>query len=98
MNKYENKQTYNNVHDDYSECAALQDLLQATCRELDRGCKRLEVGSYDYSNFTINIGGKSIAFNLGGPQAEALFRFISHIADENAYEVDFDKQTVDGWF
>ena len=95
---YENKQSYNNSHDDYSECLALQDLLQATCRELEAGVARLEAGKIEYSHFTICINGKHIEFSLGGPQAEALFRFIQHIADENAYEVDFDKQTVDGWY
>lgn len=96
--KYENKQSYCNTREDYSECLALQDLLRATSSELSKVVAALESGKDDYSSFTINIGGKSIAFNLGGPQAEALFQFIRHIEAENGYDVDFDKQTVDGWY
>lgn len=95
---YENKQTYDNRRDDYSECLALQDLMRTIDNESEVVNKLLEAGKYDYGRFTIDIGGKSIAFNLGGPQAEALCKFIEHIAAENGYEVDFDKQTVDGWF
>lgn len=96
--KYENKQSYNCTHDDYSECLALQDLLQATWHELDVCTKRVDTGKVEHGYFTISICGKSIAFSLGGPQAEALFEFIKHISAENAYEVDIDKQTVDGWY
>ena len=100
-NIFENfdKQTSSTYLPNYSESAALQDLLRCVNTALDEQNYRFELDSQNAvdEQFTITVGGRSIAFYLGGPQSEALFRFVEHIANENLYEVDFDKLTVDGW-
>jgi uncharacterized membrane protein len=78
----------------YNEAAALQQLLQSIDAALEDSNERIEQLE-DYSGqFTININGQSIAFLLGGPQVAALQAFVSHVADENFYDVDFAECTV----
>lgn len=92
---YTNYQTHSAQHTDYSEPAALQDLLHAINEAVEYSCNRLELYGSDLSSFTINIHGKSIAFIVGGPQIHALHEFIETIAAENLYAVDFDNMTVE---
>ena len=89
-------QTHTVYCEDYSEAAALQDLLQAADYELERSAARLEAGCIDIGSFTVNIGGRSIAFLSGAPQYEALIAFIEHLAGENLHAIDYDKRTVTG--
>lgn len=93
------KQTSSTYLPNYSESAALQDLLKCVNTALDERNYRFEIDPQNAvdDQFIITVGGRSIAFYLGGPQTEALFRFVEHIAGENLYSVDFDKLTVDGW-
>lgn len=35
----------------------------------------------------IIVDGKSTTFILGGPQADGLFKFVEHVADENWYDI-----------
>ena len=93
------KQTSSTYLPNYSESAALTDLLKCVNTALDERNYRFELDSQNFvdEQFTITVGGRSIAFYLGGPQAEALYRFVEHIAAENLYSVDFENNTVDGW-
>ena len=40
---------------------------------------------FDQGYFSIIIDGRIHRFMIGGPQTEALYRFIQHICDENLY-------------
>lgn len=105
MNEIKNPQTYSTLIDGYDEAAALQELLQTTnriCQKMNsRYEEALTTGNASADpvdeQYTINIGGKSIAFHLGGPQVDALYAFIEHIAGENMYQCDIDAGTVIGW-
>lgn len=84
-------------HPDYKEPAALQELIRAIDKTLIEADKRYtETANYDYLDieFTINIGGQSIAFVLGGPQCQALNDFVTCIADENSYVINRQGNTV----
>lgn len=83
----------------YDEAAALQQLLQAANAMLEAENQRFDADSDDVccDEFTITVAGIQTAFIAGAPQYEALMQFIQHIAAENMYDVDFDKQTVKGW-
>lgn len=95
---YIDVQTYDTSLDNYNEAEALQTLLRAIHAELKKDNERMERDNTDTCpSFSISIGGKSIAFWLGGPQAEALFDFIRHIADENMHNIDITKGHVQGW-
>ena len=85
---YINKQYENIYLPNYSEAYALQTLLAAVDVALDEDNERVEADNYTCDQFTIVVGGKSIAFVLGGPQADALFHFIHYLAEENCYEVN----------
>lgn len=89
---------YNAGLNSYNEAEALQQLLRAANDTLDAEVERLDTNADDalIDQFTITIGGVQTAFFLGGPQIEALYRFIKHIADENFYDVDIDNGTVTG--
>lgn len=87
--------TSNIYNKNYSESAALQELLKAKKIAADAMFEAFD-NDEDYDEqFTINIGGKSIAFMLGGTQMQALNEFVKSIADENFYEVDFEECTVE---
>jgi hypothetical protein len=75
----------------YSEPAALQQLLI----NIDEAVNDDAVLDEEVcSDIQIIVGGQQVAFYLGGPQQEALYAFINHIADENAYAVDIIHNTV----
>ena len=90
---YENKQ-HNTYLNEYNEAAALQQLLQALHSALDTQNKKFESDSEDLDQFTITVGGVQTAFYLGGPQSEAIYKFVQHVANENFYEVDIHNATV----
>lgn len=79
----------------YSEPEAIQELL-ATVDEL---LKQAEANDYaDDYQMQITIGGRTVAFILGGPQTNALYQFCANIAYENFYDIDTDSNTVTvGW-
>ena len=82
---------------DYNEAQALDELLQVTSSLLEEANDAMDNDDYtltDCAQFTITVGGKSLAFILGGVQYQALCNFISSIADENLYTVDFYQSTV----
>ena len=88
----------------YNEAKALQQLLNATLDAAefqndanDRELADKECNDWTDLEFTITVNGIQTAFMLGGPQQEALYAFINHIANENAYEVDIPGRTVKGW-
>lgn len=84
-------------HPDYNEAQALQELMIAASEAItEMNDKYEETDNYDYmdGSFTINVGGKSIAFLHGGPQHQALCIFIDSIAEENGYAVDYRNHTV----
>lgn len=74
-------------HDEYNE---LQRLSESISSALKASNDRMERYFEDDSEFvedyiTIIIDGRIHRFLLGGPQTEALYRFIQHICDENLY-------------
>ena len=79
---------------DYNEAEALQQLMRAADAACDDSVERMTQHKDFSGQFTININGQSIAFYLGGPQIDALFAFIEHIAAENFHEVNFFDRTV----
>jgi hypothetical protein len=83
-------------HRDYDEADALQNLLLAATDALEEMFKQQERDINDFSpnQFSINIGGKSIAILLGAVQYQALCDFIDSIAAENGYTVDINNCTV----
>jgi len=87
--------TSNTQHKNYSEAAALQVLirqLRSALRELND-----HFDDPDYAvapDIIITVGGVSVAFTLGGPQAQALYTFVDSIAAENGYCVDLKEHTV----
>lgn len=94
---YEGK-IYDNVYRrGYSEAHALQMLLRMASYAADEST---ELTNFDdgetvsYEHFTINIAGHSIDFLAGGPQLEALCKFVDSIAAENGYLVNFNKCRV----
>lgn len=97
---------------DYSEAAALQVLLEQLDIQMKESTEAINealnvntdaarsaqcMSIDDSSTFSIIINGRSIEFGLGGPQCEALYAFVNHIAAENAYGVDLATNTVTGW-
>lgn len=76
----------------YSEPAAIQELL-ATVDEI---LAQADDNYIDYNQMYITIGGRTVAFILGGPQTYGLYQFCAQLADENFYEIDTDNNTV-GW-
>lgn len=85
---------YSTTTGSYSEPKALQQLLDNANEALAAECEALENNTDAELDFTITINGVQTAFYCGGPQIEALFRFVQHIADENLYEVDFKEMKV----
>jgi len=83
---------------DYSEAAALKALLDTIDAAGKDFVERAEKHDDFTGQFTINIGGKSIAFYLGGPQMDGLYTFIHHIADENFYFIDKDNNVTSHLF
>ncbi len=84
-------------HPLYDEVSALQQLLQAidiTLKEMNDQFDATDDYSHLDRQIIINIGGISTAILFGGPQTQALCDFISAIADENSYTVDFKNSTV----
>jgi hypothetical protein len=83
-------------HPQYNEAEALQQLLQAADAQLE-AANALRDDDQDTTalqQFSISIGGQSIAFLLGGPQAAALEAFVQHVSCENLYLVDAQQLTV----
>ena len=84
--------TYCSVTDpNYDECEALKALHSSISRALkiDEALSEEEDDQhiiYLPQQFTISIAGRSIAFYVGGPQLEGLYKFIEHIAGENLYD------------
>ena len=78
----------------YNEAEALQQLLVAVDIAADDFLERCQQHDDWTGQFTINIAGQSVAFHIGGPQIDALYDFVQHIADENFYSVDFENNTV----
>jgi len=80
----------------YNEASALQQLLKAIAADADAMLKEAESGvTTDWCRqFMITVGGVQTAFTLGGPQMEALYRFVQHVADENCYTVDIENAIV----
>lgn len=76
-------------HPEYSEPAALQELLLAANEAVEEANDKADIDR-DYLNtsFNIDIGGRSIAILLGGPQYQALINFVESIAAENGYLVN----------
>lgn len=84
-------------HKHYDEAAALQELLRTSSETINEMNDQYDETKQDEDfdvSFSIVIGGKSIAFILGGPQYQALHCFIESIAEENLYEVDYENMTV----
>lgn len=79
----------------YSEPEAIQELLTT----VDDVLKQADANDYvDDYQIQITIGGRTVAFVLGGPQAEGLYQFCAQLADENFYEIDTDNNTITvGW-
>jgi len=93
MNKY--IATSNTQHQNYRESAALQTLLEALSAALEDSNNHFdETGDWLDPTITITVGGISTAFYLGGPQAQAICKFVESIAEENGYDVDFKNDTV----
>lgn len=89
----------------YNEAEALQQLLRAVKQSSEEMNRQYEAAdeAEDFGKsealvcdfqFTITVGGTQTAFMLGGPQQEALYKFIQHIAAENFYSVDISNSTV----
>lgn len=78
----------------YCEPAALQQLLQSVHTAMTNQNDAYDAGEEYLDEFTITVAGVQTAFIMGGPQAEALYRFIEHIAAENLYIVDYDTMTL----
>jgi len=98
--KVKRNNQYTVAHNNYNEAAALQQLLEATDATLHEWNEMAEEAlqrkeDFDVAEFTITVGGVQTAFILGGPQVEALYRFVKHIAAENMYYVDVHTQTVE---
>lgn len=81
----------------YSEPDALQRLLVLIDRALEDDIIRTDRGDHIFDQFTITIGGTSVAFYIGGPQAEGLYAFVNHICAENLYGCDFENCIIKGW-
>ena len=88
---------YSTNIDSYNEAEALQQLLKAASEALADTCSALEDNKDLAFDFTITVNGVQTAFICGAPQIEALYRFVSYVATENMYIVDFNKMTVTGW-
>jgi hypothetical protein len=86
---------YSTRYDGYHEAAALQQLLETIEHAMARQLELWTAGHHEQCDeFTITVGGIQTAFDLGGPQVEALYKFVEHIAGENFYEVDIPKCKV----
>lgn len=93
---YKNKQYESTYLPNYSEPMALQTLLVALNVAMGGDIERMEhEQNYTGDQFVIIVGGKAIAFILGAPQVEGLYKFVQSIADENFYAVDFHRSEVD---
>lgn len=79
---------------DYDEAAALQHLMRTIEAACDDSLERMQQHEDFTGQFTINILGQSIAFYLGGPQTDALYAFIEHIAAENFHEINYTECSV----
>lgn len=99
MKNNSRQQTSNTYMPGYNEAFALQRLLVHIDEAMARQLPLLDDDSakIDTEQFTITVNGCSVAFYLGGPQTDALYSFVKHIADENMYDVDIDARTVIGW-
>lgn len=75
----------------YPEHAECDKLLKATNNALDIFCEH----GID-SEIIIIINDTVAHFGLGGPQAEAIYAFINHLAAENFHAVDIENSTVTG--
>lgn len=89
---------YNTHLNSYNEAEALDQLIKAAHSLMTKVADSFESADDSAENyeFTITVDGIQTAFYAGGPQIEALYSFIKHIADENFYYVDFDKMSVEG--
>ena len=87
--------TSNTRHQNYKESAALQNLLEALSTALkDANDYFDETDEWLDTDITITVGGISTAFYLGGPQTQAICKFVESIAEENGYCVDFKNDIV----
>lgn len=96
MKEFKNEQ-YSTRLDTYLESKALQQLLDNTNAALDHVVEELEAGRIIDEDITITVNGIQTAFFVSGPQVEAIYAFIKHLALENFYHVDFDEMIVHGW-
>lgn len=68
--------------DEHDELVKLNESIDLDLTELN---DLDEAGLSEFRYFTIIIGGRIHRFLVGGPQTEALNRFIKHICSENFY-------------
>lgn len=83
-------------NNDKSEAENLQELLRATDRVMQRAVDEIEAtGECSNSEyFTIEFNDATMTFLAGSMQTEALYAFISMLADGNGYEVSYKELTV----
>lgn len=93
-----NNKQYTTHLSTYNEAEALEQLLKAAASAVEKVSKAFDENRNSDADvdFTITIDGVQTAFICGGPQIEALYSFIKHVASENWYEVDFHERTVKG--
>ncbi len=94
---YESKIYDNCYRRDYSEAYALQMLLRMADYACDESAELINFDDGEIvgcEHFTINIAGRSIDFIMGGPQYDALCKFVDSLAEENGYWVNFKKSRV----
>jgi hypothetical protein len=74
-------------HDEYTELTRLAESISSALEASNDRMERYFEDDTEYTEdlFTIIVGGRIHRFLLGGPQTEALYRFIQHICDENLY-------------
>ena len=82
-------------HYNYSEAKALTALLRnITQAAADANDHFDETGDWIDPDIYITVAGQQTAFYLGGPQMQAICKFVENIAEENGYDVDFASDTV----
>ena len=75
----------------FTEHGECDKLLKATNKALETYLEN-EIDS----EIVIVINDTIARFPLGGPQAEAIYAFIQHLAAENFHSVDIENSTVTG--
>ncbi|HZK25112.1 MAG TPA: hypothetical protein VFC74_06960 [Oscillospiraceae bacterium] len=83
--------------DSMNEANELSRLMKAMTKQMQSDNDRYEENpdaDFNISNITITVGDETIRLVLGGPQAAGIHSMIQHIASENMYCVDFDRDEV----